>query len=90
MIGDSTRLFEAAQKGEHLARGQAINRSEIMVEIIGTFVQEFAPIFLGVNNIANAEERKREYVRRYGEMLHNVYPVVKAGNIKLIKGYLSR
>ena len=42
-------------------------------------------LILGVNDIADAEERKREYVRRCDEMLHNVYPAARAGDIKPIK-----
>lgn len=84
-VSDITNLYRAGQYGERLAKGQAISRSEMMIELIGTFVREFVLIFLGVNEIEDAVERKSEYIRRCDEMLHEVYPPSKGRNIKLIK-----
>jgi len=81
-IQDIVRLVAQAQTGERLARGQATSRSEVMVEVIGTFVHEFALIFIAVNEVADPAERKREYIRRSDEMLREYYsnltgPVIK-------------
>ncbi len=83
-IRDIVRLVNQAQMGERLARGQATSRSEVMVEVIGTFVHEFALIFLAVNDIADSEERKREYVRRSDEMLREYYTQLTGPAIKQI------
>ena len=81
-VQDIVRLAAQAQTGERLARGQATSRSEVMVEVIGTFVNEFALVFLAVNDITDQEERKREYIRRADQMLREYYsqltgPVLK-------------
>ena len=80
-VKEMTRLLEVAQRTERLARGQATSRTEVMVELIGTFVREFALIFIGVNSIQDETERKNEYVRRCDEMLHDIYP---KGDSKLL------
>ena len=83
-ISDIVRLVAQAQTGERLARGQATSRSEVMVEVIGTFVHEFALIFLAVNDITDAAERKREYIRQSDEMLRGYYSSLTGPAIKQI------
>jgi hypothetical protein len=81
-IQDIVRLVAQAQTGERLARGQATSRSEVMVEVIGTFVHEFALVFIAVNDIADPVERKREYIRRTDEMLREYYSNLTGPAIK--------
>ncbi len=83
-IRDIVRLVSQAQTGERLARGQATSRTEVMVEVIGTFVHEFALIFIAVNEIADPAERKREYIRRSDEMLREYYSTLTGPAIKQI------
>ena len=83
-ITDIVRLVNQAQMGERLARGQATSRSEVMVEVIGTFVHEFALIFMAVNEIADPAERKRDYIRRSDEMLREYYSRLTGPTIKQI------
>jgi hypothetical protein len=83
-IRDIVRLVSQAQTGERLARGQATSRTEVMVEVIGTFVHEFALIFIAVNEIVDPAERKREYIRRSDEMLREYYSTLTGPAIKQI------
>lgn len=72
-VRDIVRLVRQAQLGERLARGEATSRTEIFNEIIGTFVHEFAFMFIAVNGIADPEERKREFARLFDERLSEIY-----------------
>ena len=88
-VYEITQLFKSGQFGERLARGQATSRTDVMVELIGTFVKEFAAIFLSVNDIGPEEgraERKMEYVRRCDEMLREYYAHTQAGTLRLGRG----
>ena len=89
-VYEITQLFKSGQFGERLARGQATSRTDVMVELIGTFVKEFAMIFLSVNDIGPEEgraQRKMEYVRRCDEMLREIYPQAQKGTLRLGDGY---
>jgi hypothetical protein len=87
---DIVRMIRQAQIGERLARGQATSRSEIMVELIGTFVQEFALIFKQINLIVDPVEREREYIKLFDERLHEFYSNVTDRSIKKITEGFSR
>ena len=78
-VEDIVRLVRQAQVGERLARGQATSRAEVVVEVISTFVQEFALIFKAVNDIADPAEREREYIRQFDERLRETYTAVITG-----------
>ncbi len=71
---DITSLYRTGQIGERLARGQATSREEIKVEIMNIVVERFALIFLAVNDIADPEIRKQEYIRRFNEGLRIDFP----------------
>ncbi len=89
--GDIIGFVKQGQIGERLARGQATNRSEIIVEVIGTFVQEFALIFKQVNIIADPTEREEEYVRLFDESLQKYYSKVTSQAVKRVEsGYEER
>ena len=73
-------LAKAAQYMERLARGQAILRTEIWIEVVDTVIQEFALIFMAVNKIQNEEERMNEFGRLSDEMVTRYYSqTVKQG-----------
>lgn len=72
-VQDIVKLVAQAQNGERLARGQATSRTEVVIEVISTFVQEFGLIFIAVNDIADPAERKREYIKRADEMIREYY-----------------
>ena len=55
------RLAEIGTKIERLAMGEATTRAEILVSTYSTVVQEFVGLFIVVNDLAEAEERKRQY-----------------------------
>ena len=75
---DITTLYRAGQTGERLARGLATSREEIKVEIMNVIVQEFALIFLSINDITDPEVRKQEYIRRFNEQLKIQFPQNKS------------
>ncbi len=81
---DIVQLVKQAQLGERLARGQATSRSEIMVELIGTFVQEFALIFKAVNTMPDAVEREREYIKLFDEALKKYYSTITNQAVKQV------
>ena len=55
------RLADIGTKIERLAMGEATTRAEILVSTYSTVVQEFVGLFIVVNDLAEAEERKRQY-----------------------------
>jgi hypothetical protein len=83
---DIVAMLRQAQVGERLARGEATSRTEVLIEVISTFVNEFALIFKAVNQFLTPEEREREYVRRFDEMLREYYSQITAPAIKQIQG----
>ena len=83
---DIVRLTRQAQLGERLARGQATSRTEIMVELIGTFVQEFALIFKAVNQMPDPVDREREYIKLFDQRLHEFYSRVTEVAVKKVEG----
>lgn len=88
-FSDIVKLVKQAQLGERLARGQATSRTEVMVEVISTFVQEFALIFKAVNTIENPDEREREYIRLFDERLSEYYSQLTAPALKKAGGSLQ-
>ena len=85
-VRDIVRLVRQAQIGERLARGQATSRAEVVVEVISTFVQEFALIFKAVNEIADPVEREREYIRQFDERLREYYSEQTGPTVKRLEG----
>lgn len=85
-VEDIVKLVRQAQLGERLARGQATSRAEVVVEVISTFVQEFALIFKSVNDIADPAEREREYIRQFDERLRQYYSTLTEPVVKRISG----
>lgn len=85
-VRDIVRLVRQAQVGERLARGEATSRSEVIVEVVATFVQEFALIFKAVNGIADPVEREREYIRQFDERLREYYSTVTGPAVKRLSG----
>jgi hypothetical protein len=79
-IADIVKLVHQAQIGERLARGQATSRSEIMVELIDTFIQEFALIFREVNRHPSEQQREVEWIKLCDDMIQRFYSqTVKQG-----------
>lgn len=70
---DLANMARAAQQIERLARGQATSRTEIWVDVASTVVREFVLIFLGVNDMPDADQRKREFLRLGDEMVTRYY-----------------
>ncbi len=59
-----------------------------MVELIGTFVQEFALIFKAVNLMPDPIEREREYIKLFDERLKEFYSNVTDKAVKQVtNGY---
>jgi len=70
---DLTGLYQAAQRGERLARGQATSRVEVWLDITQTVVREFGLIFLSVYNMQDRELMKAEFIRLSDEMLNRYF-----------------
>ena len=70
---DMAALSRTAVNIERMARGQAINRTEVWVEIATTIVQEFAIIFMTVNKYATEGERESEFIRLADGMVTRYY-----------------
>jgi len=89
-IQELTRLLETAQKVGRLARGLAISREKIKVELMNIIVQEFAVIFLSVTEIVTDKEQKeamkQEYIRRFNELLRIYFPQAKERNYQIRDG----
>ena len=62
-------LYTSGQRGERLAKGEATSREEVKVEIVNTFIQGFALIFMAVNKIDDEERRMQEYIRRCNDFI---------------------
>ncbi|MDD4984174.1 MAG: hypothetical protein PHQ43_00095 [Dehalococcoidales bacterium] len=66
---ETANLIATGQKVERLARGQATERTEIYVEMVNTLVMKLAGVFIAVNEIADPEERKRQYAQQCDDIL---------------------
>lgn len=73
-LKDITNMLLAAQKGERLSRGLVTSRAEVIVEVVGTLIQEFKGVLISVNSMSKDDGetiagRQREFIRRSDEML---------------------
>lgn len=81
---DMAALSRTAVNIERMARGQAINRTEVWVDIATTVVQEFAIIFMTVNKFGTEEEREAEFIRLSDDMMTRYYSQTTRKGIQLI------
>ena len=82
-IPEIVSLYRTAQTGERLARGEATSRVEVWIQLASTVVREFALIFLSVNDIPDALERRAEYIRLSDEMMRRYYSEASRGQIEM-------
>jgi len=83
---DLTSLYQAAQRGERLARGQATSRVEVWLDITQTVVREFGLIFLSVYNMQDRDLMKAEFIRLSDEMLNRYFSETSKQAIQLEGG----
>ena len=81
---DMAALSRTAVNIERMARGQAISRTEVWVELATTIVQEFAIIFMTVNKYATEDEREAEFIRMADDMVTRYYSNATKKGIQLI------
>ena len=81
---DMAALSRTAVNIERMARGQAISRTEVWVELATTIVQEFAIIFMTVNKFDTEGERESEFIRMADDMVTRYYSQTTKKGIQLI------
>lgn len=81
---DMAALSRTAVNIERMARGQAISRTEVWVELATTIVQEFAIIFMTINKYETEGERESEFIRMADDMVTRYYSQATKKGIQLI------
>lgn len=81
---DMAALARTAVNIERMARGQATSRTEVWIEVATTIVQEFALIFMTVNQFATEEEREAEFIRMSDDMMTRYYSQATRKGVQLV------